>query len=78
MDERGREGDLLPVIAAHPNLLGIGLDTGTAIVVHGDRFRVIGNGQVAIYDKGTRGPNDAGYYFLSHGDELDLASKRRR
>src|SRR5262249_19750962 len=39
---RHRENDMLPVIAAHPDLLGIGLDEGTAIVVHGDTARVVG------------------------------------
>src|SRR5947209_8313485 len=33
---RHREGDLAPVIKAHPGLLGIGIDESTAIVVHGD------------------------------------------
>src|SRR5947209_2031566 len=37
---RHRENDLVPVIDAHPELLGIGIDESTAIVVHGDEFEI--------------------------------------
>ena len=59
-----REHDLEEVIEKHPELLGLGIDEGTAIVVHRDSFEVIG-GQVAIYD-GHR-HNGAFYYSLSPG-----------
>lgn len=69
---RGREGDLDPVIAAHPELLGIGLDQDSAIVVHGDSFFVVG-GQVAIHDGK---PHDgASYFFLSSGQSYDLKTR---
>lgn len=58
---RHRESDLIPVIAAHPNLLGIGLDQSTAIVVHGNSFQVIGASKVAIYDNRMR--DHKKYYF---------------
>lgn len=48
IEERGREDDLREIIRSHPDLLGIGLDTITAIVVHGDSFEVIGPGSVHI------------------------------
>ena len=41
---RNRHFDLVEVIEAHPELLGIGLDEDTAIVVRGNTFEVIGNG----------------------------------
>lgn len=69
--KRKRERDLVPVIEAHPELLGIGIDEGTAIVVEGHRFRVIGPGKVAIYEKGKP------YYFLSSGDVFDWKHRRR-
>lgn len=47
---RKRERDLLPVIEKHPHLLGLGLDEGTAIVVQGDVFEVIGASVVGVYD----------------------------
>lgn len=66
---RAREHDLVKVVAEHPELLGIGIDEGAAIVVHGDSLEVIGNGQVAIYDKVRYGSS---YVFLSPGEKLNL------
>jgi cyanophycinase len=66
---REREHDLVKVIEVHPELLGIGIDEGAAIVVHGGSFQVIGNGQVAIYDKARYG---ASFSFLSPGQTFDL------
>lgn len=45
-----RQFDIFEILEAHPELLGIGLDENTAIVVHGDDFEVIGESFVAIYD----------------------------
>lgn len=45
-----RQFDILEILDAHPELLGIGLDENTAIVVHGDEFEVIGESFVAVYD----------------------------
>ncbi len=74
---RHRERDLLAVIAKHPQLLGIGIDEQTAIVVRGDTLRVIGTGQVAIYDPGYQPPADGEpYYFLESGEQFDLARRR--
>jgi cyanophycinase len=47
---RARENDLIAVLQRRPELLGIGLDEGTAIVVKGDLASVLGAGRVAIYD----------------------------
>jgi len=45
-----RQFDLFEILHAHPELLGIGLDENTAIIVHGNEFNVIGKSYVAIYD----------------------------
>ncbi|MBC8316251.1 MAG: peptidase S51, partial [Bacteroidetes bacterium] len=45
-----RQFDLLEILDVHPELLGIGLDENTAIVVHENEFAVIGRSYVAIYD----------------------------
>ena len=74
---RHREEDMLPVIAAHPELLGFGIDEGTAIIVQGDRARVVGPSKVAITDhKFTPGPDGLRYFFLNPGDVLDLITRR--
>jgi cyanophycinase len=45
-----RQFDMFEILHSHPELLGIGLDENTAIVVHHDTFEVIGERYVAIYD----------------------------
>jgi cyanophycinase len=69
---RGREKDLDSVISAHPNLLGIGIDQGAAIVVHGDLFKVVG-GQVVIHD--GKDHDGAFYYFLSPEQTFNLRTR---
>lgn len=69
---RGREKDLDVVLSAHPHLLGIGIDQGAAIVVHGNTFTVLG-AQVAIHD--GKDHDGALYYFLSPGQAFDLKTR---
>jgi cyanophycinase len=71
---RGRENDLLEVLRAHPQLLGIGLDEGAAIVVTGDMAEVIGN-KVAIYDA-TDPLSLIPLRWLEPGNVYDLGSRR--
>ena len=73
---RNREFDLIGVIEAHPELLGIGLDENTAIIVHGDTAEVMGQSYVAIYDNHTMlGPNGR-FYFLQPGDRFNLNTRQ--
>ena len=72
---RNRQFDLLEVIRARPELLGIGIDEDTAIVVRGDSFEVIGRGYVAIYDYERRLDSGGLFYFLAPGDTYDLAAR---
>jgi cyanophycinase len=71
---RGRENDLLAVIAQHPALLGLGIDEGTALVVRGGRAEVVGRGAVAFYNAADAGALP--YYFLRRGGVFDLPSRR--
>lgn len=68
---RHRQTDLAAVVAAHPGLLGIGIDEATAVVVQHETMTVIGRDVVLITD----GVDHAGlpYYALSAGDRFDLA-----
>ena len=75
---RNRHFDLIPVIEKHPELLGIGIDEDTAIVVQGDRFEVIGNSVVAIYDNERTLADEGRFYFLRPGDTFDLAKREAR
>jgi cyanophycinase len=71
---RNRQFDMLNVIRLHPDLLGIGIDADAGIVVHGDEFRVIGTGHVAIYDPKLIGANGH-FYFLEKGERFQLSTR---
>jgi cyanophycinase len=76
INTRNRWDDIIPVIKKYPDLLGIGLSEGTAIVVTGDRFQVIGKWKVAIHDN-TRAyqPWEKPYYVLSPGDVYNMKTR---
>ncbi len=71
---RNRQFDLIEIINTKPELLGIGLDEGTAIVVQGDQFEVIGPSFVAIYDPAVL-EKSGRFYFLKAGDRFDLVKR---
>ena len=75
LSEAMRQNELVTIIDAHPQLLGIGIDEKAAIVVTGDRFRVIGKGRVAIYDNKKHGGN--WYYWLENGDVFNLRTRSK-
>jgi cyanophycinase len=77
---RNREFDMMKLIKRAPQLIGIGLDEATAILVQGDSLQVIGKSYVAIYDyktivdseNGDKGP----FFFLSEGQKYDLNTRK--
>jgi cyanophycinase len=73
VDARGRAEDLAPVMKAHPELLGLGLDQSTSITVHGDIMTVNGPQRVAVWDGKDHGGK--GYYYLRTGDTLNTATR---
>lgn len=83
---RNRQFDMFDILKNRPELLGIGIDESTAIVVQQNTFEVIGKSNVLIYD-GTfwsRDQNDIQnppetellFYFLQHGDQYNLKERR--
>jgi len=87
---RNREFDLVSLIRKSPQLIGIGLDETTAVVVQRDTLQVIGKSFVAIYDYNTiikseekpllDGKQDytastGPFFFLSPGQKYDLAKR---
>jgi cyanophycinase len=77
INARNRWDDIIPVIAQRPELLGIGLSEGTAIIVTGDIFEVMGKWKVAVHDN-TRAyqPWEKPYYVLSPGDVYNMKTRR--
>jgi len=83
---RNRQFDLFEILENRPELLGIGLDEDTGIIVSGDRFTVFGNSYVAIYD-GTRWSRERDtvydlpkgskeFYVLKEGEEYDMKNRK--
>jgi cyanophycinase len=72
---RNRQFDMIEVIEAHPELLGIGLDEDTAIIVQGDQFEVLGASYALIYDNESITGRDGKFYFLAPGDRFNLATR---
>ena len=83
---RNRQFDMFDILEKHTELLGIGLDEDTGIIVKNNIFEVIGSSYVAVYD-GTRWLKDKNeiiqlpkgsrdFYFLRKGDKYNLNTRR--
>ena len=72
---RNRQFDLVDVVRARPQLLGLGIDENAAIVVRSDSFEVIGESYVLIYDHTRRLDSGGEFYFLAPGDRYNLQSR---
>lgn|SRR5436190_1528218 len=68
-----RDAELINVVDAHPEILGIGIDDEAALLVRKNVFEVIGTGNVAIYDN-MRHEGGTWYYWLKPGDRFDLST----
>ena len=73
VDARHSGKDLWEVIARYPELLGIGIDENTAIVVHDDQFEVIGEGKVGVFE--SNGVSQKKPLMLSKGQRFDLRKR---
>lgn len=83
---RNRQFDMFTILENKPELLGIGIDESTAIVVKGDVFEVIGESYVIIYDNSfwSRESNELKqlpnknelFYYLRSGDEYNLRERK--
>ena len=65
--QRGRHTRLVGVLDKHPELIGIGVDEGTALFVTGDQLRTIGKSQVSLFVP-TLGRQPTLLYRLRDGD----------
>ncbi len=73
--KRNRHFDMIDVIKKNPELLGIGIDENTAIVVRRDQFEVIGQSYVVIYDNTSVIPPDGQFFFLAPGDRYNMKTR---
>ena len=83
---RNRHFDMFDILQNRPELLGISIDEGTAVVVQQNEFEIIGRSYVIIYDgtfwsrEGsdlkTLPGEDQLFYFLRSGDKYDMKERR--
>ncbi|MBE7170797.1 MAG: cyanophycinase [Williamsia sp.] len=88
---RNRQFDLVDFIRHTPELIGIGLEQATAVLVQRDTLEVIGKAYVAIYDYNTITGNgvkhvagdrenftasNGPFFFLHEGQKYDLAARK--
>lgn len=77
INTRNRWDHLIPVIQKFPQMLGLGLSEGTAIIVRQDTFEVMGKWKVAVHDNARLyQPWEKPYYVLSAGDVYNMKTRR--
>ena len=83
---RNRQFDMYGILREHPELLGIGIDENTAVVVQRDTMEVIGASYVLVYD-GTFWSREGSdlkilpeeqilFYLLRQGDRYNLRERK--
>ncbi len=73
--KRNRQFDLIGVVKSRPELLGIGIDESTAILVQKDVFEVLGDSYVAVYDA-AQIDSKIPFTFFGQGQRYDLRLRK--
>jgi cyanophycinase len=73
---RKRHTSLQKRLQKQPDLLGIGIDELTAIIVRGDRFRVVGKSKVGMFDAKRLDWQQKPYICLFAGDSYDMRQRK--
>ncbi len=68
--ERDRLSRLVEAVSIYPNRIGVGLSEDTAIVIKNDNFRVIGSGNVTVFNSSNI--EDSEFNVLSSGDKFSI------
>lgn len=75
--QRRRYQDMTGLVKRYPQLLGIGIDESTAIMVRKSNAQVIGRGKVHFYDRNQPvSPGEPDYVALTAGSEYDLVKRQ--
>ena len=75
--QRKRFKDMSSLVDRYPQLLGIGVDEGTALIVEGKVGKVEGKAKVHFYDRNQ--PVEEGkpdYESVGHGGSYDLVARK--
>lgn len=76
--QRERHKDLAELKKVHPELIGLGVDESTALIVRGSTMQVVGQHQVTVFDKPSGASTEAPEFaILKSGERYDLRQHRR-
>ena len=76
---RKRTADMTGLMKLYPQLLGIGIDEATAIVVTGHVAEVLGKSKVAFYDYRDGPPaGETDYIEVKAGEKYDLKERKKQ
>ncbi len=75
--QRNRYADMARLKRTHPNLVGLGIDERTALVVSEEELEVVGDNKVVVYDARDLADSENGMKFLYAGDKYDLVARER-
>lgn len=83
---RNRQFDMFDILKKRKELLGLGIDEDTAIIVQHDKFEVLGSSYVLVYDNSfwsregtslkTIPDESSRFYFLGNGARYDLRNRK--
>ncbi len=75
--QRGRQKDMTQLVDKYPQMLGIGLDEATAIIVKKSTAKVVGRGRAHFYDRNRPVvKNQPDYIALPRGSVFELADRK--
>ncbi|MCG8653432.1 MAG: cyanophycinase [Pirellulales bacterium] len=75
--QRSRQKDMSSLVDLYPQILGIGIDEATALIVSGSQGEIVGRGEVYFYDRTTPVPEDGpDYVKLAAGSVYDLDQRQ--
>ncbi len=75
--QRSRFGDMTGLKKAFPQLIGIGVDEATALIVRGTMMEVVGQSQVAVFDRQPNDPDtEPEYEVVKAGQKYDFKQRR--
>ena len=74
--QRERHEPFLGLMKKYPQMLGIGIDESTALIVKGSKGRVVGNAAVSFYDLQADATDEFKPVILKAGQSYDLKSRK--
>ncbi len=78
--QRKRFPDMTAVMKRHPQILGIGIDEATAVVVQGETAQIMGAGTAHFYDYRNRAATSTDaldYIAVKAGEKFDLVKREK-